>query len=117
MNEKNVGGAPPHEPDEEKRAKIIAFACAGYTHSQIANYFDIDEKTLRKYYRYELDQAKMEKIGKLSDSVYKKALEGDDKMLEFVLKCQGRWSYAKPPEDAERDKKVESLMEKLIDKL
>jgi hypothetical protein len=104
-----------HKPDAEMRAKVIGFSCAGFTHEQIAAYLDIDDKTLRKHYRHELDQAKMEKISAISNNVYKMALEGDQKMSEFVLKCQGKWSYAKPEE--EKKSSTDTLLEKLIDKL
>jgi hypothetical protein len=106
-----------HVPTEESRAKVIGFACAGFTQDQIANYFDIDDKTLRSHYRYELDKAKMEKTMILGNSLYKDALDGDKDSREFWLKCQGRWSYAKPPEDTDRDKKMLSVMEMVIDKL
>lgn len=105
----------PHEPDLESRAKVTAFSCAGFTHEQVASYLEIDDKTLRKYYKNELEKSKMEKISAISNNVYKMALEGNEKMAEFVLKCQGRWSYAKSDED--KDKNTNSLLEKLIDKL
>lgn len=108
--------SPEHVPDEVSRAKVIGFSCAGFNQTQIADYLDIDEKTLRKYYRYEIDKAKMDKTMVLADSLYKDALLGDKDDRQFWLKCQGRWSYAKPPED---DKKstTDTLLEKLIDKL
>lgn len=113
---KDKGGAPEHEPTLESRAKVVAFSCAGFSQTQIANYFDLDDKTLRKHYRYELDNAKLEKISIISDNIYKMALEGNERMAEFILKCQGRWSYAKPPED-EKPTKTEALLEKIIEKL
>ena len=118
MSEKeHYGGSPEHEPSLESKAKVIGFVCAGFSQTQIANYLDIDEKTLRKHYRYELDNAKMEKISALSNNAYKMAMDGDQKMTEFVLKCQGRWSYAKSPEDADAQQKLTSVLEKVIDKL
>ena len=106
----------PHVPNDKKRAKVIAFTCAGFTQEEVARYLNIDIKTLVKYYKQELDEAKYEKIGELSDIAYQLARAGDQKMLEFVLKCRGRWSYYKPPED---DKKstTDTLIEKLIDRL
>lgn len=114
----NTGGVQPHAhvPTLETKAKIIGFSCAGFTQEQMAKYLKISVDTLVKYYSDELDQAKMEKISQISSNVYKQAMEGNEKMAEFVLKTQGRWSYAKPPED---DKKstTDTLLEKLIDKL
>jgi hypothetical protein len=59
----------------------------------------------------------MDKIDLISQNVYKMALDGNERMAEFVLKCQGRWSYAKAPEDVEKDQKYNSLLEQVIDKL
>lgn len=110
-------GLPEHEPTLLTRTKVEAFNCAGFSQTDIANYLDIDEKTLRKHYRVELDQAKMDKISTLSNNVYKLAMEGNEKMMEFVLKCQGRWSYARPPEDEDKERLKKSLLEKVIEKL
>jgi len=104
-----------HEPTDETRGKVIGFSCAGFNQTQIADYLKIDDKTLRKYYRYELDHAKMEKTMALADSLYKDALEGDKDDRQFWLKCQAKWSYAKPEED--KKTVTDTLLEKLIDKL
>ena len=110
------GGVPEHIPTEETREKVVEFSCAGYNQQQIGDYLDIDEKTLRKHYRNELDKAKMEKTIALSGSLYRDALAGNEQAREFWLKCQARWAYAKPPEE-EKKTHMESLLEKLIDKL
>ncbi|PWU07231.1 MAG: hypothetical protein C5B43_00625 [Verrucomicrobia bacterium] len=110
-------GPPEHEPTVETRAKVVGFACAGFKQTQIADYLDIDEKTLRKHYRYELDKAKMEKTMMLGNNLYADALNGDKVSREFWLKCQGGWHYSKPPEDNDRDSKILSVMERVIDKL
>lgn len=113
------GGVQPHEhvPTLETRAKVMAFVCAGYTQEHIARYLRIHADTLRKHYPDELDKAQMDKIGELSNSAYKRAIEGNDKMTELVLRTQGRWANTKPPEENEKEMKQISLMEKLIDKL
>ena len=116
MIEKNLGGAPEHVPTLLSRAKVEAFSCAGFSHEMIANYLRIDDKTLRKHYRSELDESKMDKIAGLSTNAYRMAMEGNEKMLEFVLKTQGKWAAAKPPED-DKPTKTDALLEKLIDKL
>lgn len=106
-----------HVPTVESRAKVLGFACAGFTQERIANYFDISVTTLRKHYKYELDDAKLDKTMALGNNLYKDALEGDKEDRMFWLKCQGGWHYTKPPEDTSNDAKQLTLMEKLIDKL
>lgn len=112
------GGYQPHEhrPTMHSRAKVIEFVCAGFKQDSIAMYFDIDGDTLRKHYREELDKSNMMRTGKLAKNLYLDALAGDKSAREFWLKTQGRWSYAKPPED-EKPSKVESLLERIADKL
>lgn len=105
----------PHEPTDILRGKVIGFSCSGFTQAQIADYLDIDDNTLRKHYRYELDHAKMDKTVALANSLYRDALAGDKDDRQFWLKCQAKWSYAKPEED--KKTVTDTLLEKLIDKL
>lgn len=104
-----------HEPNDVLRGKVIGFSCAGFTQAQIADYIGINDNTLRKHYRYELDHAKMDKTMALSESLYRDALAGDKDDRQFWLKCQARWAYAKPEE--EKKSTTDTLLEKLIDKL
>ena len=115
--EKNLGGAPEHKPTPESKAIVAELYAAGIPQSRIADRFNIDEKTLRKWYRAELDESKDRMIAKLGSNLYQDALNGDKQAREFWLKCQGRWSYAKPPEEKEKDDKRDALLEKLIDKI
>jgi len=48
---------PPHEPTDKIRAEVTALKSFGIPVAEIAAYVGIDEKTLRKYYRPELDTA------------------------------------------------------------
>lgn len=111
------GGIPSHEPTDESRQKVADLSCNGFTQADIADHLDIDEKTLRKHYRKELSNTKREKALKLGNNLYQDALNGDKQAREFWLKCQAKWSYAKPQEDVDREKKIESFMEKVMDKL
>lgn len=110
-------GSPTHHPTEETRRVVKELYSAGIPRERIAKRFDIDLNTLEIHYRPELDEAKDCMTSTLGTGLYMDALNGDQGAREFWLKCQGRWSYAKPPEDSEKDKQQLSLMEKLIDKL
>jgi hypothetical protein len=116
MTREYPGGEPEHEPTEETRQKVIDLSCNGFNQTDIADHLDIDDKTLRKHYRVELNKAKREKTLILGNSLYQDAVNGNEQAREFWLKCQARWAYAKPPED-DKPTKMESLLEKLIDKL
>lgn len=110
----NGGGKKPHVPTIKTRGKVIEFICSGFGQKDIAMYFDINEDTLRKYYREELDKAHIHRTSKLGGKLYKQALGGDFKSQEFWLRTQGRWANAKPKEDIERDNKIDSLLETLV---
>lgn len=47
----------PHEPTERTRAEVSALYSFGIPQEDIAKYIGIDSKTLRKYYRDELDNS------------------------------------------------------------
>ena len=53
-------GSPPHIPTPETRAKVSALASFGFAHEKIAAHIRIDDKTLRKRYRAELDDAMLD---------------------------------------------------------
>lgn len=105
-----------HEPTELTRERVARLYSAGVPQERIAQHLDIDATTLRIHYRKELDETTDEMTAALGNNLYQRALGGDEKAQEFWLKCRGKWSYAKPPED---DKKstTDSLLEKLIEKL
>lgn len=112
----HTGGRPDHVPTAETRQKVIDLSCNGITQVGISEYLEISETTLRKHYKEELARARRDKTTKLGNLLYQRALDGDAGAQEFWLKCQGNWSYARPPED---DKKSvsDTLLEKLIEKL
>lgn len=116
MTEKDLGGRPPHQPTEQSRLIVKELFAAGITKARIAERFDLNEKTLNKHYRAELEENKESMAAALAKNLYQDALDGNAQSREFWLKCQARWSYAKPPEE-EKANKMDALLEKLIDKL
>lgn len=52
-----TGKILPHEPTETTRAEVGALYSFGIPQEDIARYIGIDAKTLRKYYRDELDNS------------------------------------------------------------
>jgi len=47
----------PHEPTDKTRAEVSALYSFGIPQEDIARYIGVDAKTLRKYYRDELDNS------------------------------------------------------------
>ena len=106
-----------HVPTDETRLLVRELYACGVKRQRIAERFDIDEDTLNKHYKEELDNHKEHLISRLGMGLINDALEGDQKAREFYLKCQGRWSYAKDDKELEEREKYNSVIEKLIDKL
>jgi hypothetical protein len=95
---KSKMGRPTHKPTIHSRSKVIEFVCAGFRRSDIANYFRMDEETLNKYYKHELDQSLMHRTARLSRNVYLDALNGCKSSRTFWLTHRGGWYPAKAPD-------------------
>jgi hypothetical protein len=67
----------------------------GTTQADIARVLDIDEKTLRKYYRDELDLAKAKANATIGGALFNKAKTGDTAAMIFWMKTQAGWRERK----------------------
>lgn len=63
----------PHEPTDKTKAEVTALYSFGTPQEEIAKYLDIDPKTLRKYYRQELDTAIVKANAKVGQFLYQNA--------------------------------------------
>lgn len=82
----------PHIPTDATRAQVEALAgLVGLPQSEIAKYLGIDEKTLRKYYRAELNLSATQTSAAVAKALYTKAVNGDTTAMIFWLKTRTRW--------------------------
>ena len=81
-----------HEPTEQTRRLVESSSGLGLPHEQIAVLVGIDDKTLRKHYRNELDQGKAKANGQIAKTLFNKAIAGDTTSLIWWTKAQMRWS-------------------------
>jgi len=81
-----------HKPTEETRRMVESTSGLGLPHEQIAILVGIDDKTLRKYYRAELDMGKAKANGQIAKTLFSKAVGGDTTSLIWWTKTQMRWS-------------------------
>jgi len=99
-----------HEPTPETRAEVVALTSFGIPETEIAGYLQIDPKTVRKYYRNELDTGALRanaKVGKFlfcaasGDALEKGATYADCvRAAMFWAKTRMRWREAdRPGED------------------
>lgn len=95
-------GLPPHEPTEESRAQVAALTSFGISQDDIALYLDIDDKTLRKYYRRELDTGSLHATAKVASRLFATATQSVDMKAAnvagiFWLKCRAGWRDVSQP--------------------
>ena len=103
-----------HIPTEESRKLVAELYSAGVPQNRIAKRFDISVDTLYTHYRKELDEHKDGLISTLGKTCIDRALEGDNKMLEFYLRTQGRWSN---PKDEGEKTETNALLAQIVDKI
>lgn len=62
-----------HEPTDKTRAEVAALYSFGVPQADIANFIGVDAKTLRKYYRSELDTAALKANAAVAKFLYENA--------------------------------------------
>lgn len=78
----------PHEPTKAQRDLVMLHTMVGTTQETVAQILDIDKKTLRKWYRDELDLAKAKANATIGGALFNKAKGGDVTAMIFWMKTQ-----------------------------
>ena len=81
-----------HIVNDQTRKLVESSSGLGLPHEQIAILVGIDDKTLRKHYRAELDIGKAKANGQIAKTLFSKAVAGDTTSLIWWTKAQKRWS-------------------------
>ena len=81
----------PHEPTPQTRAQVQTMSMAGIRQETIADIVDVDPKTLRKYYRKELDHATAKVISQTASLLFDQCKAGNVSAMMFLLKTRGGW--------------------------
>lgn len=81
----------PHEPSKESRQLVQLHATIGTPQKVIADIIGIDDKTLAKYYREELDQAMARANAAVGGALFNKAKGGDTAAMIFWMKTRAGW--------------------------
>lgn len=87
-------GRRAHTPDPVLRRQVEALAGYGVPEAEIAAMVEVDPKTLRKYYRHELDHGHAKANAKVAENLYRKATgDGRESVTAaiFWLKVRVRW--------------------------
>ena len=81
----------PHEPSPASRQLVQLHATIGTQQNTIADILGIDDKTLRKYYREELDHASAQANATIGGALFNKAKSGDTTAMIFWMKTRAGW--------------------------
>ena len=81
-----------HIPSAENKRLVETSAGLGLPHEQIGALIGIDDKTLRKHYRTELDLGKAKASAQIAKTLFNKAQGGDTTALIWWTKAQMRWA-------------------------
>jgi hypothetical protein len=84
-------GRRAHKPDPSQRRQVEALAAYGIPEADIARILGIDAKTLRKYYREELDLGEAKANAQVAGFLFAAAKSGNVTAMIFWLKTRARW--------------------------
>jgi hypothetical protein len=82
---------PPHEPTNITRQTVKLHGTVGTPQEVIADILEIDAKTLRKYYRRELDLSSAIATANMAGNLYQKGMGGDTASMIFWMKTRANW--------------------------
>ena len=85
-------GRKQHEPTKATRELVQLHAMIGTRQDQIADILEVDDKTLRKHYRRELDDSTAKANATIGGALFNKAKSGDTTAMIFWMKTRARWS-------------------------
>ena len=92
-----------HKPDKTTRDTVTLHATVGTPQEDIARVLGIDAKTLRKYYRKELDLSAIEANATIGGTLFNKAKAGDTTSMIWWTKTRMGWSEKKQLEHTSPD--------------
>ena len=105
-----------HVPSVATRERVRACIFAGIPRVHIAEVLGVCLDTLEAHYRHELNTSLQHSITNLSSTAYAMALNGNDKLLMFLLKTRGgkEWQDKQVIEHGV-SKELEELQTKMLD--
>lgn len=89
----------PHEPTQQSRELVRLHTTVGTTQAHIAQILGIDLKTLRKWYRADLDLSQARANATIGGALFNKAKGGDTTAMIFWMKTRAGWREKDRSED------------------
>ncbi len=84
-------GQKPHEPTEESREIVKSHAIVGTPQEIVCKIIGVSDRTLRKYYREELDYATASANAVIGGELYNAAKNGNIQAQIFWMKTRAGW--------------------------
>ena len=108
----------PFQPTPEQLRTARAMAGYGMPHVDIATFFDIDAKTLRKHFGRELELGSIEATAKVAQSLFRMATEGKNVAAAiFWMKARAGWREKQPEALMRDDTPVHELSDSELEDL
>jgi hypothetical protein len=88
-------GRPRHEVTDATRQQVSLMSALNLNQTQISAILGIDDETLRKYYRDELDTGLAKAVANVGAKLYKTAVSDKPNSLQaqmFFLKARAGWA-------------------------
>lgn len=98
-------GAPTFKPTDEERQQVIQMCAVGIPQESICRVIrgGIDDKTLRKHFREELDTAATKANAQVGGKLFNKAMAGDTTAMIWWSKTRMGWKETSVNEHVGKD--------------
>lgn len=80
-----------HIPDEKSRAFVKSLAAVGTRYVDIAHKLSITDDTLRKHYKSELEDGRIDANAQIANTLFQQAKKGNMTAAIFWLKTRAGW--------------------------
>jgi hypothetical protein len=87
-------GRPVFIPTEDQKFLVTMMSSTGVPHERQAKAIGVNSKTLRKYFKEELQLGRNRAHAEIAGALYKRALDGNVPAQIFYLKTQAGWREA-----------------------
>jgi predicted ArsR family transcriptional regulator len=88
---KRSGQGVEHKPDDESKRMVKTLSAVGIRYEDIAAKLEITDDTLRKHYRKELDEGRVEANAAIGQTLFQQAKNGNTTAAIFWLKTRAQW--------------------------
>ncbi len=88
---KTTGQGVAHIPTEEQKKMVRLLSAVGTRYEDIATKLGITDDTLRKHYKLELDEGRIEANASVAQTLYQQAKTGNTTAAIFWLKTRAQW--------------------------